>query len=91
MPRRTQRLSDKILVAFHRACDQGDFEVAQRLLKVLETTLAIPRTIDHAEDAERDVGAAPGLAGRARRKQETLIAAYERLWQLRHPNAGAEL
>ena len=66
-------LSDKILIAFHQACDQADFEVAERLLKVVEMVLAVPRPID-----------------RERREQETLVAAYERLWQLRHPNAGEE-
>jgi hypothetical protein len=30
-----RRLSDKILLAFHQACDQGDIEVADRLLSVL--------------------------------------------------------
>ena len=71
-PRHTRRLSDKILIAFHLACDQADFEVAERLLKVVETVLAVPkRPID-----------------RERREQETLVAAHERLWQLRHPNAG---
>ena len=34
--RYTRRLSDKILIAFHQACDQDDIEVAQCLLKVLE-------------------------------------------------------
>ena len=68
-PRHTRRLSDKILIAFHQACDLGDFEVAERLLKVVETVLAVPRE---------------------RREQETLVAAHERLWQLRHPNAGEE-
>ena len=37
--RQTRRLSDKILVAFHHACDQGDFEVAEYLLQVLEMML----------------------------------------------------
>jgi predicted helicase len=36
-PPRTRRLSDKILVAFHQACDQADFEIAQRLIGILET------------------------------------------------------
>jgi hypothetical protein len=35
-PRYTRRLSDKILIAFHHACDQGDLEVAEQLLAVLE-------------------------------------------------------
>ena len=30
-PRYTRRLSDKILIAFHLACDQADFEVAASL------------------------------------------------------------
>ena len=73
VPRHTRRLSDKILIAFHQACDQADFEVAERLLKVVETVLAVPRPID-----------------RKRREQETLVAAHERLWQLRHPDTGEE-
>ena len=72
-PRHTRRLSDKILIAFHQACDWEDFEVAERLLKVVETVLAVPRPID-----------------RERREQEALVAAHERLWQLRHPDAGEE-
>jgi hypothetical protein len=31
-PRYTRRLSDKVLIAFHHACDQSDFEVAEQLL-----------------------------------------------------------
>jgi hypothetical protein len=34
--RYTRRLSDKILIAFHQACDQDDIEVARCLLRVLE-------------------------------------------------------
>jgi hypothetical protein len=34
--RYARRLSDKILLAFHHACDQTDFEVADDLLDVLE-------------------------------------------------------
>jgi len=30
VPRYTRRLSDKILIAFHQACDQSDFEVAEQ-------------------------------------------------------------
>ena len=72
-PRHTRRLSDKILIAFHQACDWADFEVAERLLKVVETVLAVLRPVD-----------------RERREQEALVAAHERLWQLRHPDAGEE-
>jgi hypothetical protein len=74
-PRYTRRLSDKILIAFHQACDQADFEVAERLLKVLEAMIAAQRRARALRGSER------------RRDQDTLLAAHERLWQLRHPNA----
>ena len=70
--RYTRRLSDKVLVAFHHACDQGDFEVAEHLLHVLEMMLTRrPLTPD----------------GTRRRNMESLVAAHERLWHLRHPDA----
>ena len=69
-PRYSRRLSDKILIAFHHACDQGDFEVAEQLLHVLEMMLTRrPLTPD----------------GTRRRNMESLVAAHERLWDLRHP------
>ena len=77
-PRHTRRLSDKILIAFHQACDLADFEVAERLLKVVETVLAVPRETP---------------IDRERREQETLVAAHERLWQrvgtVRHADVSA--
>ena len=36
---RGRRLSDKIRVAFHAACDEGAFEIAERLLTQLDSTL----------------------------------------------------
>ncbi len=66
--RYTRRLSDKIVIAFHQACDEGDYEVAAQLLEVLETI------------ARRQ---ADGIDRRAR---DSLIAAHERLWALRHPD-----
>jgi hypothetical protein len=75
VPRHTRRLSDKILVAFHHACDQGDFEVADRLLKVLEFMIDTPRP----------------PPGRERRNKASLVAAYERLWHLRHPDPELNL
>jgi hypothetical protein len=67
--RYSRRLSDKILIAFHHACDQSDFEVAQQLLQVLEMMLTRrPLTPD----------------GTRRRNMESLVAAHERLWHLRH-------
>lgn len=68
-PRYGRRLSDKILIAFHRACDQADYEVAEQLLLVLGKMLARCTSTP-------DVG--------RRRKMESLVAAHERLWLLRH-------
>jgi hypothetical protein len=71
-PRYSRRLSDKVLIAFHHACDQADFEVAEQLLNILEMMLTRrPLTPD----------------GTRRRNMESLVAAHERLWHLRHPNA----
>ncbi len=70
VPRHSRRLSDKILVAFHHACDVMDLEVADQLLRLLETmTTRRPRPED----------------GNRRRSIEGLVAAHERLWHLRHP------
>src|SRR5579864_8944368 len=70
-PRYTRRLSDKILIAFHHACDQADFEVAEQLLHILEMMLSRrPLTPD----------------GTRRRNMERLVAAHDRLWHLRHPH-----
>ena len=69
-PRHTRRLSDKILIAFHHACDQGDFEVAEKLLGIVEMMLT-------RRPASPDTN--------RRRHLESLVAAHERLWYLRHP------
>ena len=69
-PRHGRRLSDKILVAFHHACDISDYEVAEALLRTLEVMLTRRPT--------------PADLGR-RRSMESLVAAHERLWHLRHP------
>jgi hypothetical protein len=72
-PRHTRRLSDKILIAFHHACDQGDYEVAEELLRILEMMLT-RRPV--APDVNR------------RKNMESLVAAHERLWLLRHPDSN---
>jgi len=72
VPRLTRRLSDKILIAFHHACDQSDFEVANDLLVILEKMLKRPA---FGSDTNR------------RKSIESLVAAHERLWMLRHPEA----
>lgn len=71
--RYSRRLSDKILIAFDHACDQGDLEVAELLLRVVERLLMRQPTI-------------PG--GSRRRNVESLVAAHERLWLLQHPDTG---
>jgi hypothetical protein len=68
-PRHGRRLSDKILVAFHHACDAQDLLVAEQLLKTLEGMLT-----------RRGV---PPEQNR-RKALESLVAAHERLWHLRH-------
>jgi hypothetical protein len=40
--RYTRRLTDKVLIAYHQACDQQDMKVARHLLDVLN--LVITRT-----------------------------------------------
>jgi hypothetical protein len=68
-PRYERRLSDKILIAF----DQGDLEVAELLLRVVEMML---RRMPTVPDGSR------------RRTEESLVAEHERLWLLRHPDTG---
>jgi hypothetical protein len=72
-PRYNRRLSDNILIAFDHACDQGDLEVAELLLRVVEMML---RRMPTVPDGSR------------RRNVEDLVAAHERLWLLRHPDTG---
>jgi hypothetical protein len=69
-PRRHRRLSDHVMIAFHFACDQGDLEVAQQLIVILEHML---RRAPPEGRPERLLDAQP------------LVAAHERLWSLRHP------
>ncbi len=71
--RYSRRLSDKILVAFHHACDESEFEVAEALLR---TTEALITRRGATPDAHR------------RRSLEALVAAHERLWHLRNKSVG---
>ena len=68
-----KRLTDKILVAFHQACDQGDDEIASELIRVPDFMVM------------RDL---PFPAGEGRRIQQGLVAAHERLWELGHSEGG---
>ena len=72
--REKRRLSDKILTAFHQACDQEDIVVAWELLQLLDAM---------AMQWSGDVG------GQQRRRRDNLVAAHERLWVLRHPKGPA--
>jgi hypothetical protein len=67
--RHSRRLEDKLLVAFHHACDVNDIEVAGHVLRILETMLA-RRPVQ--PDTSR------------RRNMENLVAAHERLWNIRN-------
>lgn len=69
--RYTRRLSDKVLIAFHHACDQDDVKVAESLLKVLEFMIRREPILP--------------AGGKKRRTAQSLVAAYERLWALRRP------
>ena len=69
--RHSRRLSDKILIGFHHACDQAEYEVAEQLLRTLEMMMT-RRPV--SPDTNR------------RRNMESLVAAHERLWHLRHPH-----
>lgn len=74
--RQRRQVSDDILIAFHFACDLKDLVIAQKLLQALEALIAA-----HGEtlDANRQ------------RAIATLVAAHERLWNLRMAEAEAAL
>ena len=65
--RRSRRLSDKILITFHAACDVREFTVARQLLATLED---MHYRVGHHSPLDQ------------RRSSEALVAAYERLWHL---------
>jgi hypothetical protein len=69
-PRSGRRLADKILIAFHHACDVEELDIADQLLRILEASINRPGAV---------------VDGNRRRNMENLIAAHERLWYLRHP------
>jgi hypothetical protein len=74
-PRHNRRLSDKLLLAFHQACDQENATVALQLLTILESMLT--RRPRHVEFNRR-------------RSIDTLVAAHERLWHIKHPENGVQ-
>ncbi|MFT8245911.1 hypothetical protein [Roseomonas sp. BN140053] len=78
--RPSRRLSDKVLLAFHQACDEGRLDFARKLLILAEELLDKSSTL-------------PGANWRAeherRRATDTLVAAHERLWELRHAEGAS--
>ena len=70
VPRHTRRLFNRIFVAFHQACDVVDLDVAEQLLRLLEKMMS-KRHITDDGNRHHNVG--------------NLVAAFERLWHLRHP------
>ncbi len=71
-PAFSQRLLDKIAFACHGACESNDLAVAEQLVQIMERmVLRAPLQAD----------------GTRRGAMETLVAAHERLWLLRHPQS----
>jgi hypothetical protein len=72
--RYTKRLADKILIAFHQACDEREMAVASALLDLLE----------------RMAKRSPSVSDRRERHvRDSLVAAHERLWHIQHPHGPA--
>ena len=71
VPANHRRLSDKVLIVFHHACDAEDLETATQLLRLLETMVtASPK---------------PGSFDR-RVNLQSLVDAHERLLAVRAGN-----
>jgi hypothetical protein len=66
----TRRLTNKLSVAFDRACSEDDLDVVWRLLRVMETLSRRPQPAI----LRRDHSAAT----------LQLVDAHERLWEMRH-------
>jgi hypothetical protein len=56
---RVRRLSDKVRVAFHAACDEGAVEIAERLLVHLDTIIHNPSYLPIEVDRRRPESLAP--------------------------------
>jgi len=67
---RGRRITDKLLNLFHESCDQGRYDVAKQLLAIVEQILTTPDKGKQEPNRRKAV--------------ESLVAAYERLWHLRH-------
>jgi hypothetical protein len=58
-----RRISDKVLAAFNQACDMGDLDVAEMLLRVLELILTKQGGAD-SDDKRGELGAVMDAYGR---------------------------
>lgn len=58
-----RRLSDKVLAAFNQACDIGDTDIAEMLLRALELILTKQGGAD-TDDKRGDLGAVMDAYGR---------------------------
>ncbi len=65
----TRRLSDKILSAFNQACDRGELEVAEHLVRALEAALT-RRGGAAAEEKREDVVAVEAAFARLQSLRE---------------------
>ena len=63
-----RRLPDKILVAFHHACDERDTVIAGQLLETLECLIS-GRVMYPKQDRRKTI--------------ESLVGAHSRLWHLK--------
>ncbi len=68
--RHDRRLSDKVLAAFHAACDANEFDIARQLIEILEGIFNKQAVFD-------------GSAGE-RRSLDGLVDAHQRLWLMRN-------
>ncbi len=71
--RQRRPFADDILIAFHYACDLRDYMVAGQLLLTYESMLT---------------GRSGSPTSDRRRALDSLVAAHERLWSLRHASPG---
>ena len=68
-----RRLTDKVLIVFHHACDANELDVATYLLRLLEMMA---------------FGSLPPPSGERRVEVLGLVEANERLWRLRNPECN---
>ncbi len=78
---RRSRLSDKIRVAFHIACDDGAFELAERLLGQLDQLVHCPPVLPTGVDRRQ----AESLAALCERLANLLLWRTEASWGGRGP------